>query len=255
MLQSVPLSPRLVLRAGADRSARRVRVLAGTSDWRRNVLETLGAGAVLIAGTRPWPTSIGWRWPGIDVRDIEQRLQASLPGIGIDAAAMPRQIDRARLSLLCHQARPERTIIVKLAAVDDGLEHEAMALSLLTDRPLPGIATPKVVATGLLGDGIAFLATDALGLDRQRPALDESLHSFERDLGDRLALLPRPADAPDDSVPVHGDLAPWNLRRTGRGLALFDWETAGWGAPGSDLAHYRQSCAQLTKWSVRARQR
>ena len=254
-LRSVPLSTRFVVRDDAGRPARRVRQLAGTSDWRRNTLDVIGATAVLIAGTRPWPTATGWRWPDLDPTEIEHLLQAPLPGVRVDAAVMPRQIDRARLSLLCSQPRRERAIVVKLATVDDGLEREAMALSLLTARPLPAIATPKLIASGLLVDGITFLATDALGLDRQRPALGEPLHSFERDLADRLASLPRPADTADDAIPVHGDLAPWNLRRTSRGLALFDWEAAGWAAPGSDLSYYRRSCAELSRWSIRARPR
>ena len=243
-LRSVPLSPRFVVCDDAGRSARRVRMLAGTSDWRRNALDVVGATAVLIAGTRPWSTATGWRWPDVDLAEIERRLHETLTDIRVDAAVMPRQTDRRRLSLLCSQPGPERTVVVKLATVGDGLEREALALSLLTDRPLPAIATPKVIAAGLLADDITFLATDALGLDRQRPALGEPLHSFERDLADRLASLPRPTDAADDAIPVHGDLAPWNLRRTSRGLALFDWEAAGWGVPGSDLAYYRRSCAE-----------
>ena len=111
------------------------------------------------------------------------------------------------------------------------------------------------MATGVSTDDVTFLATDALGLDGQRPALDEPLHRFERDLAERLAALPRPSDAPDDAVPVHGDLAPWNLRRTSRGLALFDWEAAGWGAPGSDLAYYRRTSSELAGRSLRARRR
>jgi hypothetical protein len=220
-------------------------MLAGTSDWRRGSLDAIGATAVLLAGTTPWPAAATWRWPELDVIELEERLRSSLPRLRVDAAVLPRQSDRARLSLLCTQSRPDRDIVVKLAMVGDGLEREALALSLLTDRPLPGIATPTVISAGRLDERTAYLATDALGLDRQRPALDAPLHSFERDLADRLDSLPRPPDTSPDAVPVHGDLAPWNLRRTSRGLALFDWEAAGWGASGSDLAYYRRACAEL----------
>lgn len=256
-LRSVPLSRRFLLSDDAGRRARRVRMLAGTSDWRRNGLDTLGSIAILIAGTRPWPASAGWRWPTLDATDLERQLGSMLPGLRVDAAVMPRQADRPRLSLLCRMPgrSVDEDVVVKLATAEDGLENEALALSLLTERPLPGIATPRVLATGRLGDEITFLATDALGLDRQRPAIGERLSSFERDLADRLASLPRPPDIAPDAVPVHGDLAPWNLRRTSRGLALFDWEAAGWGRPGSDLAYYRRSCDELGGWPVRARPR
>ena len=39
--------------------------------------------ALLIAGTRPWPHSTGWRWPSLDVVQIERRLQAALPGVRV----------------------------------------------------------------------------------------------------------------------------------------------------------------------------
>jgi thiamine kinase-like enzyme len=95
---------------------------------------------------------------------------------------------------------------------------------------------------------MACLATTALGLDGQRPAIGETLRSFQADLGDRLQSLPRrPGELGDELVPVHGDLAPWNLRRTSRGLALFDWEAAGWGHSGADLAHYRGVCEGLRR--------
>jgi hypothetical protein len=232
----------------ASRQARRVRLLAGTSDWRRDVLDRIGSAAILIGGTRPWPVSPGWQWPASDAAQIESQLTDALPGIRIEAAVLPRQAGRARLSLLCRSGdRRDRDIVVKLALIGDGLERETLALELLTDRPLPAVATPRVLASGHLDDDIMFLATDALGLDRQRPAIDEPLRTFERDLAERLASLPRPPDTDPDAVPVHGDLAPWNLRRTGRGLALFDWEAAGWGAPGSDLSFYRQSCDSLRR--------
>jgi hypothetical protein len=246
-LRRIPWSRRIVVSADAGRRSRRVRALAGTSDWRRNALDVLGATVVLAAGTRVLPSTAGWRWPDLDVATVQQRLRASLPELCIVGAVMPRQLDRARLSLLCRM--PARSgdmdVVVKLVSAADGLGNEALALSLLTDRPLPGIATPTVLATGDLDDDIAYLATDALGIDRQRPAIDERLHSFERDLADRLAALPRPPGTPQDAVPVHGDLAPWNLRRTPRGLALFDWEEAGWGPPGSDVEYYRRSCDEL----------
>jgi hypothetical protein len=224
-----------------------VRALAGTSDWRRNTLDLLGTAAILAIGTRSLPGDARWSWPELDPQALEQQLRSALPGLRIDAAVLPRQLGRARLSLLCHV--PGRSgdtdVVVKLASVDEGLGNEARALELLTDRPLPGIATPSVLATGVLTPDITYLATDGLGLERQRPAIDEPLRSFEHDLADRLAAMPRPAGTPHDAVPVHGDLAPWNLRRTGRGLALFDWEASGWGVAGSDVEYYRRACAEL----------
>jgi hypothetical protein len=242
-----PFARRFTLRADAGRSARRVRLLAGTSDWRRDALDRAGSAAIAVFGTRAWRRTAPWAWPDCSPSDLVEELSGTLPGLTIVAAAAPRQVGRARLSLL---GRSEgRTIVVKLGPLDDGLEVEAAALALLTDDPLPGIATPAVIETGTLSrlGGVAYLATSALGLDGQRPALDEPLHVFESDLADRLGALPRPPDCPADWIPTHGDLTPWNLRRTSFGLALFDWETAGWRPRGSDLDHYRLTCAELRR--------
>jgi hypothetical protein len=240
-----PLSARFTMSAGAGRRARHIRALAGTSDWRRDVLDRVGSMAVAAAGTRSWPSTQAWAWPECPPGALVEALRDHVPGVVILAAARPRQVGRQRLSLLAR--RGDRDLVVKLGPPNEGIETEADVLRLLADDQLPGIATPRVLASGVIDlDGpVAFHATEPLGLRRQRPAIDEPLRTFEADLGARLQSLRRPGGAPSGAVPTHGDLTPWNLRRTGRGLALFDWESAGWGPPDSDLAQYRRTSAEL----------
>jgi hypothetical protein len=242
-----PFSRRFTLARGAGRRARRVRLLAGASDWRRDLLDRAGSAAVGIVGTRPWPTAVAWPWPPHRPTELVERLHDTLPGLHIVAAAAPRQTGRTRLSVLGTWRGAD--VVIKLGRPGDGIETEVAALRLLEQDPLPSIATPSVIAAGHLEDGerIAYLATEALGLDGQRPAIDEPLYTFEADLAERLRALPRPSGSHPDDIPTHGDLAPWNLRRTGRGLALFDWEDAAWRPPGSDLAHYRRTCDELRR--------
>jgi hypothetical protein len=243
----------------AGRRARSIRTLAGSSDWRRSIIDRLGSAAVFLAGPRVGPVAAnGWPWPPIAPGELVAMLSNDLPGLRLVAAAAPRQAARKRLSLLCRYAG--NTIVVKLGVdePDSSLANEAAALTALRLDPLPGIATPNVIASGQLpmsdgGDSIRFLATEALGLDTQRPAIDVALRTFESDLAKRLRdALPRPTTAitadhhrEGGLVPTHGDLTPWNLRRSRRGLALFDWEAVGWGRPGSDLAHYRHACNEV----------
>ena len=239
---SFPLSSRFTIAADAPRSARRVRMLSGTSDIRRELLDRGGSFAVATFGTKVWRATDAWPWPTIDPEALTELLGGHLPGLDIVAAAAPRQRGRHRLSLLCRHDGAD--VIVKIGDTGDGLENEAATLALLDRDPLPCIATPRLLASGSI-ESVAFVATDALGLSGQRPALDEPLRTFEDDVAQRLRALPRPANAEPDAVPIHGDLAPWNLRRTAHGLALFDWESAGWGRPGSDIDHYRRTCAGL----------
>lgn len=253
---AVPLSRRLTVQRQARRRARGVRLLAGTADWRREIVDRLGAAAVVVAGPARLRPVRAWTWPSLTPTDLVDALHIALPDLAplhLLAAAAPRQPGRERVSILGELGGS--TVVVKLGAVDDGVENEAGALTLLTRDPLPGIATPAVIASGRIDDALAFLVTDAVGLGGQRPAIGEPLRTFESDLAGRLGALPKPPGTAAAHVPVHGDLAPWNLRRTSRGLALFDWEAAGWGPPGSDLEHYRSTCDQLRRPLGRRRTR
>ncbi len=250
-LRRVPGSPRILVHRAAGRRARWARSLAGASDWRRGLADRTAFASVAIAGTRHLPVTAGWTWPILDADELAHDLRRDFPGLVLLGAVLPRQHGRRRLSLLCHAAG--NPLVVKLGDDEPTLLTEHRALQLLQIDPLPGIATPRTFGVGSLtppdGAGpVVWHATSALGLGTQRPAIDEPLHTFESDLGARLADLPRPTSGPPDGVPVHGDLTPWNLRRTSRGLALFDWEAAGWGPPGTDLATYRAASAEVRPW-------
>lgn len=246
-LRRWPGSRRIVVNATAGRRARVVRALTGAADWRRDLVERAGAVAVAGLGSARLPRAPAWPWPPLDPTELERRIGSDLPGLRLLGAVVPRQPGRRRLTALAHYAGTY--VALKLGPPGSGIETEAAVLGLLAANPLPGIATPEPLHTGVLdldgGTAITYLATPLVGSRAQRPALEAPLRTFERDLGARLSALTRPAEAPDSHVPVHGDLTPWNLRRTGRGLALFDWEAAGWGPPGSDLAHYRRACREL----------
>lgn len=253
-LRRVPGIPRVRVVSGAGRRARITSSLTAASDWRRRAADSLAMLPVAAIGTGWLPDGGRSTWPGHGPAELEAMLRAALPSVRLLGMVLPWDPDRRRLLLLCWAAG--NPLVVKLGDDEDVLRAEHCALSLLAADPLPGIATPRpfgieVVGTGHDGGPVVALATSALGLRAQRPAIDEPLRTFESDLASRLADLPgRPpatAGVPRP-VPVHGDLAPWNLRRTSRGLALFDWEAVGWGPPGADLAHYRDTCDEVRPW-------
>lgn len=254
-LRAFPGSPRLLLHIGAGRTGRHVSALTGASDWRRALVNRAGALTVAALGSRRLPRAERWEWPDCTCDDLAAALHNELPGLRILGAAVPRQPGRRRLSLLARAAGTLTVIKLGVDEFDGSLPIEAAALELLRINPLPGIATPHVLASGLLRDlpphsdasseSIEFIATTSVAIGSQRAAIDVPLHTFASDLAIRLASLPKAATTADDAVPIHGDLTPWNLRRTRRGLALFDWESAGWGAPGSDVATYRNACDQV----------
>ena len=254
----LPAAPRMIVHRESGRSAVVVRSLAGTSDWRRAVLDRFATGVLGLAGARALAPAEWPPWPPGDWYELEAELRRHVPGLRIDGAVVPRQRDRTRLSLIGRMAGNH--VVVKLGQPQDGLEVESRVLDELARNPLPGIATPDLLGTGTLTTGgheIAFVATTAIAVRNQRPAIDEPLRTFESDLAERLHVLPHvtgeESRRTEDLVPVHGDLTPWNLRRTPRGLALFDWESAGWGPPGSDLALYRRSCDEVRRPWTRQR--
>jgi hypothetical protein len=266
-LRQFPGASRLLVHVGAGRSGRHVRSLTGASDWRRELADRAGAAVILAAGVAPLRATAGWAWPMCGADDLVEALRAELPGLRLLGAATPRQPGRQRLSLLGRAAGT--STVIKLGSgmhpslmpgstphpAAGSLTTEAAVLLLLEANPLPGIATPRVLAAGTVAcpdhsspgrlEAIEFLATTSVAIGSQRAAIDAPLRTFTTDLAARLADLPRPADADPDAVPIHGDLTPWNLRRTRRGLALFDWESAGWGSPGFDLDTYRRSCDEI----------
>lgn len=256
----VPGVRRALLHPAAGRRGRHLRTLTGASDWRRRALDAVAFGRVAVAGTAGLPPATGCWWPGLDADRLATALRAEFPALVVVGAVAPRQPSRRRLSLLCHAAG--NPLVVKLGDATGAFETEHRALELLVADPLPGIATPRPCGVGTLpvqaadGSTIAFVATAALALAAQRPAIGEALRTFESDLAGRLGTLTSPPSGASGLVPVHGDLTPWNLRRTGRGLALFDWEGAGWGEPGSDLARYRSASAELgLRWYRRREER
>ena len=242
----------MIVHGSSGRSATGVKALAGTSDWRRALLDTFGVGILAAVGANRLPTTDWPQWPPVEWHALDAGLRRRLAGFRILGAVVPRQPDRHRLSLV--GGISGTLVVVKLGRPDDGLEREALVLEMLARNPLPSIATAALLDAGTIeieDHAVAFLASSGLSIHRQRPAIDEPLRTFESDLAERLGGLPPPADArsksTDGLIPVHGDLTPWNLRRTPRGLVLFDWEATGWGAPGSDLARYRRSCNEVRR--------
>jgi hypothetical protein len=65
------------------------------------------------------------------------------------------------------------------------------------------------------------------------------------------AVVDRPAGTPGHWRGGHGDLTPWNLRHSGTGTWLIDWEDAGWLPPGSDEVYFAAVVAALRGGPVR----
>jgi len=149
------------------------------------------------------------------------------------------------------------------------LAAEAAMLERL-ERELPDLAAPRLLRRdaerGLTLQSVlsgrpcgrAFTTAHAEYLLRLcRPgqcdlaAATEPIRAFWADAagGPPPALLARWAQAGRGGVPrlwLHGDFAPWNLRRQGEEIAAYDWEAGqAEGLPLQDIAHFFTIQAQL----------
>jgi hypothetical protein len=67
------------------------------------------------------------------------------------------------------------------------------------------------------------------------------------------ALAPVVGPGSADTVPAHGDLTPWNLRRGDRGeVVLYDWEDVCRAPVGADRAYFHATAAALGAGSMPA---
>jgi phosphotransferase family enzyme len=151
------------------------------------------------------------------------RLQASRGGVAL---------------LLLRNGAP--IAFVKLRQGDDGeIRNEQRALQAMWSYGPRAFRVPEPLCARSFDDW-HYLATAPLPSGLHRPPSDPPLPEILEEVAAALADLPRPAGTPDHWRPMHGDFAPWNLRRLrGGSLALVDWERAGWGPPGADEVFYR----------------
>jgi len=121
------------------------------------------------------------------------------------------------------------------------------ALQALADRPVRSCNVPRPLARGSF-DGWSWMATSAIPELPHRPAHGPPIRRITSDISDRLRPTMDRTGVPDHWEPMHGDLAPWNLRRVGpRSLWLLDWDDVGWGPPGADAVYFEATSSVVRR--------
>lgn len=159
------------------------------------------------------------------------------------AFTVRRQPSRSGFAVLLLRAGTP-VAFVKVREEAEPLDNERRALEIIGGRPLSLANVPSPLATGR-ADHITWLATSSMPGRMHGPERDAPVPALVAEIQDRLAELPRPAEAPPHWQPMHGDLTPWNLRRSGRRRWLLDWEDIGYGPPDADALYYRLTCASV----------
>ncbi|WP_061294920.1 phosphotransferase [Herbidospora cretacea] len=191
------------------------------------------AGPWLLPGRREkWePPVDGWDALLAEVAEAVGRVD------GVALYLRPQSTRPGAAALLLRDGRP-----VGFLKVREGLEREAGVLRLLDGGD--GFRAPVV-----LGEGHSWLVMSAMEPVPARPARKVDVVDLTARIQRLLADLPKPPGTPGHWLPMHGDLTPWNLRRTrGRVPWLIDWEDAAWAPPGADEVYFR--AAETTLFGV-----
>lgn len=207
-------------------------------------------GAVGLAGPRIMPgPAVPWlppmpvaTWQGL-CDHWTDRLE-SYDGIAIYERP---QSQRVGFGVLVFQHdRP--VAFVKVQRGDPRGDTTWNALSAMAANPLRDCEVPLPLARGEF-EGWTWMASSAIPGRPHRLAHRPPIQRIAADISDRLRTALDPTDdVPAHWEPMHGDLAPWNLRRVGlRGLWLLDWDDCGWGPPGADAVYYEATSSVVRR--------
>lgn len=202
---------------------------------------------VSVAGSRllPLPT-IDWR-PPFDVGLWQQMSRAWEVSIGNHDG------------MVVHQRRPAGREGFSVLLLNDG---EPVAFVKVRPAPSPAIETESKALEAMAGRSGSLTVARVMDRDTiegwcylamtpQEPIIHTVVgRNALRDIGDEIAKRlgskwARPAHVSRRWVPIHGDLTPWNLRKLGRSIVLFDWEDATWGPAGADELWYDTAVGAL----------
>ncbi|MEU6424855.1 phosphotransferase [Microbispora sp. NPDC046973] len=194
------------------------------------------AGPLLLPGRRrPWSPPVAeeaWKAVGEQAADVVGPWD-SLAGYVRPQAS---RADGAAL-LLLRAGRPLGFLKIRQSPAE--LEREAVALAALAAEDQVLFRVPRVLGSGA-AQGLHWLLLSPMEPVPARPARNVDIARLTERISSGLeGELPRPSHTPGHWRPMHGDLTPWNLRRTRtRTPWLIDWEDAGYGPPEADEAYF-----------------
>lgn len=155
------------------------------------------------------------------------------------------QVTRRGLALLLLREGSPIAFVKVREGDGDALMNEGRAVAAVWSYRPRAFQVPEPLQYGSSG-GWHYLLSAPLPAGLGPPPRNPPLRAILDEVAASLAVLPRPAACPDHWRPMHGDLAPWNLRRLHEhAFVLIDWENAGWGPPGADEIYYRATRAAL----------
>ncbi len=254
--RSYPPRGRLLVPASLGRSG--AAAVATTMACRPMVvaLHHLAYAAVRLGGTRalltpaaPLPATVS----GQDLNELCDAVSVAVGRIDCIAVLLRRQELRdGVLGLAFRDSQPVAFIKAAPSATASGLEVERACLEVLSGDGTAPCLIPRMLGSGTAGT-LRWNAIAALPPRPHRPAYSCDANAIATWIQDRLEAA-RPtlptghdiAPAPSHWRPMHGDFAPWNLRKILRGpTAVFDFEDASLAPPSADMTYWTATSAVL----------
>ncbi len=168
---------------------------------------------------------------------------------GFDAVAVISRRQQQRRALLALLLRDDEAVAFVKAAPQGsahGLDVERACLAGLSADADAPVAVPEPIDGGVTASGVAWTAMRPLPPRPHRPAWRAPVETIVAWLQERLGGALERDGAPAEWRPMHGDFAPWNLRRVFRGpLVLFDLEDAAYAPRDADRTYWRVTSAVL----------
>lgn len=219
-------------------------------------LHHLAYAAARLGGTRALLTPAEPLPPSADVHDLDELCNAVSVVIGrVDCIAVLMRRQQLRDGVLGLAFRDSQPVAFIKAAPSDtasGLEVERACLELLSSDATAPCLIPRMLGSGTVGT-LRWNAIAPLPPRPHRPAYSCDAQTIATWIQDRLetvrATLPTHHGAsptPSHWRPMHGDFAPWNLRKILFGpTTIFDFEDARLAPPSADMTYWTATSAVL----------
>ena len=228
----VPLAPAVATTVGMSMYTA-CKPGARFAQWSLWAAVTVTRSARVLPGARAsWPSPL----PDEILRDFVVEWENVL-GRRIDGIALYRRIQPERPASTLLACAAGKSMLVRIAQDSASLDREKLVSSAMAGMTAKTFRVPRLLATGDAGDW-HWAGYEAMSSRPHHPVM-RLPKNIESDIAALVAtVIDRPRWVPPHWAPAHGDLSPWNIRRSRGQTWLIDWEDSAWLPPGADLVYF-----------------